>query len=52
VDLAALREPLRRFALIGDANVPSRVGKQPPHDGLADRSGAAGYKNLGHWLGA
>jgi hypothetical protein len=52
VNLAGLSYPLRRGALVGDAHIPLRVGKESLDDGLADRAGAAGYKNLGHWLGA
>src|SRR5215210_2100474 len=48
VDLAALAHPLRRRALVGDADLPVGVGDQAAHDSGADRAGAAGDEDAVH----
>ena len=48
VDLAALAHPLRRRALVGDADLPVGIAQQPPHDGRADRAGASGDEDAVH----
>ena len=48
VDLAAFAHPLGRGALVGDADLVGGVGQQVPHDGGADRAGAAGDQDPAH----
>ncbi len=48
VDLAALAHPLRRLALVGDADLEVGVAQQAPHDRRADRAGAAGHQHPAH----
>ena len=48
VDLAALAHPLRRRALVGDADLPVGIAQQPAHDGRADRAGASGDEDAVH----
>ena len=48
VDLAALAHPLRRRALVGDADLPVGVAQQAADDGRADRAGAAGDEDAVH----
>ena len=48
VDLAALAHPVRRLALVGDADLVVGVAQQAADDGRADRAGAAGDEDAVH----
>ena len=48
VDLAALAHPLRRLALVGDADLVVGVAQQAADDRRADRAGAAGDEDAVH----
>ena len=46
--LAALRHPVRRRPVVGDADLEARVAQQAADDGRADRPGPAGDQHPGH----
>ena len=51
LDLAALAHPARRDAVIRDSDLEFRIGQQAPHDGRADRAGAARHEHARHqWV--
>ena len=45
---AALAHPVRRLALVGDADLEVRVAQQPPHHRGPDRAGAARDQDAAH----
>ena len=46
--LAALRHPVGRRPVVGDADLEARVAQQAADDGRADRPGPAGDQHPGH----
>jgi hypothetical protein len=48
VDLAALGDPRRGGALVGDADLPVAVAQQAAHDRGADRAGATRHQDARH----
>ena len=48
VDFGPLAHPVRRLALVRDADLPVGIAQQPAHDRRADRAGAARDEHAAH----